>query len=81
MKKPEEYLNSWMNAYDMNINMDKRAKDAFLDCIKEVQIDAYNEALEDAADNVDYKEVTFKSSNDSFTMTVIDKQSILKLKK
>lgn len=63
--------------------------DKALESIREAQIEAYNEALEDAVVHVQLKESTNieeynempSMSNDMGDVWVIDKQSILKLKK
>ena len=76
MKEPEEYLR--------NVNSLTLRKDLYK-IGKQMQIDAYNEGIQDAADNVRLKEMDcpFKGGweEDDDVPMVVDKESILKLKK
>ncbi len=90
MKNPEEYLESfnilkYTKHHDYTYLYNK-----INEAIKQAQIDAYNQALEDTIDNVNFVETTGKPeiynespsmSNDMGDVFSIDKQSILKLKK
>lgn len=67
MKTAEEYSKEWSN--DPGI--------PFEDIIKKVQKEAYNQALEDACNNV----VVYDTVPRGYTSCTFDKQSILKLKK
>jgi len=74
MKNPEEYIietetDHWA---DQEFNKDDITK-----WIKQAQIDAYNEALDDAVENVDFDDNYICDDCNSN----IDEQSILKLKK
>ena len=75
MKTPEEYLFS--NGV-LERDFDgwwKYAKINSLEAIEQAQIDAYNQAIDDAAENA-YNEYSFFDS-----MVIVNKESILKLKK
>ena len=83
MKNPEKYIietetDHWA---DQEFNKDDITK-----WIKQAQIDAYNEALDDAAENAEVK-CYYKRTISTTTLPPdirsadIDKQSILKLKK
>jgi len=83
VKNPKEYLEKW-SAYKVFPSRE------LSHIIKQAQIDAYNEALDDAVDDVNFVETTGKPeiynespsmSNDMGDVFSIDKQSILKLKK
>jgi len=59
---------------DVNTNGEEYEQKAF-ELIKEVQKEAYNQAIRDAAENADWE------SNNECTEIWVDKQSILKLLK
>jgi len=85
MKKPQEYLEKW-SAYKVFPSRE------LSHIIKQAQIDAYNEALEDAAHNVE-GHIEWIKDGEKFDYTdvlsdegvdyeiAISRQSILKLKK
>ena len=81
MKEPQDILMDYANGILQYDNA--------VESIREAQIEAYNEALEDAVTHVQLKESTDieeynempSMSNDMGDVWVIDKQSILKLKK
>jgi len=96
MKNPEEYIKNieLINPFSITLKSDGRGefpdsyeftddgKKMLTAVIKQAQIDAYNEALNDAVENADFG----VSKNDNGCPCFnddhfIDKQSILKLKK
>lgn len=97
MKDPKEYLKDFTRPLDNVIELHTGDGPEILKIIRQAQIEAYNEALEDAAKNADTK--SFKLSKyskkprwklvkdeevDLFSYdfkTIVNKQSILNLKK
>lgn len=83
LKTPEQYFAFYTGLYDMELTYNQRGKDAILSAIEAAQKDAYNKAIDDAADNAKTQshipEQWIGLSNTH--ITVIDKESILKLKK
>lgn len=76
MKKPEEYL-KYMSLENDIIDLYLESKSDFIKAIKQAQKDAYNQALEDAAENAVAKD----DPSDCGTGEIwVDEQSILKLK-
>lgn len=63
-----------LQTYSMNQNV-VVDKQELIQIVQQAQKDAYNQALEDAAENAKTR------TNDESTSIIIDKQSILKLKK
>ena len=55
MKTPEEYLKNFTRPSDNVIELHTGDSLEILEIIKQAQIDAYNEALKDAAKNADTK--------------------------
>lgn len=84
MKKPEEYLKGlFEEPYQLE---DENSIDYdFLQVIKQAQIDAYNEAIDDAVENAKLKdkkiEYTGVRAGGYYVIKILNKQSILKLKK
>lgn len=78
LKNPEEYLAN-IGSITIGLISYYNTNDV-LKVIKEVQIDAYNQAIEDAAN---YAEITDMSSGNvgEYVEWEVDLQSILKLKK
>jgi hypothetical protein len=75
MKKPIEYTSKYRYYPTIPVEVVNAI-------IKEVQIEAYNETLDDAVENATTK-YTFVSTGDysGFNNRIVDKESILKLKK
>jgi hypothetical protein len=90
MKSPEEYLeDSYNNNFALAME-DDEIKSEVIMCIKQAQIDAYNEALDDAVENATIEHIDLTSDEvfdytdvlvDDDVEVRINKQSILKLKK
>lgn len=67
-----------------NSNLSVINEELFIKAVKQAQVDAYNQALDDAVLNAEIKEIEYNnpySENDGNITRIIDKQSILKLKK
>ena len=81
MKTPEEYIGNFkfikedVTGIGQFEWIDDVEKQDLIKVIKQAQIESYNEAIDDAAENAD----TEYSFDDS--MVIVDKESILKLKK
>lgn len=67
MKTAKEYLEEWSRDTEIT----------FEEIIEEVQKEAYNQALEDACNNV----VVYDTVPRGYTSCTFDRESILKLKK
>lgn len=67
MKKPEDWYTQWLDGDwgDM------------LSFVKDIQLEAYNQAIDDASENVDW---AIDNSDSSDIRPYIDIESILKLK-
>jgi len=77
MKDPKEYLEKFNLKSTTKYHNYDYLYSSTLECIKQAQIDAYNEALDDAVENVDFDDNYICDDCNSN----IDEQSILKLKK
>lgn len=77
MKTPEEYLDELCPMFVNNDIETLYFHEDILELMKQVQIDTYNEALEDAVENV----VEFHNNRFRGYPYTINKESILKLKK
>ena len=81
MKTPEEYIGNFKLIKEDVTEIgyfewiDDVEKQDLIKVIKQAQIDAYNEAIDDAAENADTEYSFFDS------MVIVNKESILKLKK
>lgn len=74
MKTAEEYIYGGLsNSYNLRDVIDNLTDEQICEVIEQAQKEAYNQALEDAAENVIMKLLN--------GIIVIDKDSILKLKK
>jgi len=86
MREPNSIFCSYLNLIEFS---GTELGDNIIEAIRTAQTEAYNEALEDAVVHVQLKESTDieeynempSMSNDMGDVWVIDKQSILKLKK
>ena len=84
MKNPEEYFETFVG-YKFPDVLDPLDEN-IIKAIKQAQVDAYNKALDDAAENAEVK-CYYKRTISTTTLPPdirsadIDKQSILKLKK
>jgi len=98
MKSPEEYLKNLVNNYkgknepylDSSYFIYDGTVHPIINIIKQAQIDAYNEALDDAVENATIEHIDLTSDEvfdytdvlvDDDVEVRINKQSILKLKK
>lgn len=78
MKDPKEYLNKYNESGEFAITIDK------IRMIEQIQMDAYNEAIDDAIKNVKIKETEYVneySESDGQKTFSIDKNSLIGLKK
>ena len=75
MRTAEEYINSSLKKHFPSVFFAKSISDAMIEVITQAQKDAYNQALEEAA------MCATTRTNDESTCIVVDKQSILRLKK
>ena len=72
MKTPEEILYMWsLNSKDLD----------WVETIRNVQTEAYNQAIRDAAENAEVKEEFGNPYDPHSNYYVVDEQSILKLLK
>ena len=80
MKKAEQYLKEYVGRRYPNTDYNSEEVD-IMEAIKQAQIDAFNEAIELAAENAEVK-YDFVSTGDysGYTNYILDKNSILKLK-
>lgn len=82
MKTANEYLD-WLGYVEASNHIgdmtDEEWRTSVEGKIEEIQKEAYNQAIQDAADNAETEEVIEESTG--YCEVIIDKQSILKLKK
>lgn len=75
MKTPEEYLNEWF----VRANLCNTEESFYKELIKQVQIDAWNEALNKAAESVKMTGIAY-GKDTCISDYEVDLDSILKLK-
>ena len=81
MRTPEQILKEGNEGCSVRNIVDNLTDEQILNVIKDAQIEAYNQAIEDAAENADTSYPDYLDGNNIVYDITVDKYSILKLKK